>query len=281
MDNFNMKRWLTENRVGLYSKVKEDRIPSIKVLRDLYYFDRLSTLAAKEDVDPKHHPYASLWAKAGDILNADSEEFDMVLSSGRLEKGVDYTDESLQEIDPATLGMGQEEADDEMLARGGQKGDWVDNASMDVMAERRGTRVNSLELKEFQPIILGKEYIMDLEVDFEYHTEEADYVDHMMTSPGGLYVDDVKVTAVKNLAVDEGGDDYRDINDPAAINQIKDLLNTDPKLKKQVEREVAESDALEKFDADSDYDDDRYERDMEETVGYVMKTKKADPEQEF
>jgi len=149
------------------------------------------------------------------------------------------------------------------------------------MAERNGTRKSSLELKEFQPIILGKEYIMDLEVDFEYHTEEADYVDHMMTSPGGLYVDDVKVTAVKNLAVDEGGDDYRDINDPAAINQIKDLLNTDPKLKKRVEREVVESEELEKFDAESDYEDDRYEPDMEETVGYVMKTKKADPEQEF
>jgi len=209
MDNFNMKQWLQENKIGPYSKV------------------------------------------------------------------------SLNEMNPTALGMGQKEADEEMLAKDSQNGDWVDNASMDVMAERNGTRKSSLELKEFQPIILGKEYIMDLEVDFEYHTEEADYVDHMMTSPGGLYVDDVKVTAVKNLAVDEGGDDYRDINDPAAINQIKDLLNTDPKLKKRVEREVVESEELEKFDAESDYEDDRYEPDMEETVGYVMKTKKADPEQEF
>ena len=47
-----------------------------------------------------------------------------------------YTKTLLNEMNPAALGMGQEEADDEMLAKDSEEGgDWVDNASMDVVAE--------------------------------------------------------------------------------------------------------------------------------------------------
>ena len=42
--------------------LKEEALDdSIKVLRDLYYFDKLGLLAAKEDVDPKYYRYGTLY----------------------------------------------------------------------------------------------------------------------------------------------------------------------------------------------------------------------------
>jgi len=70
---------------------KEGEHNPIKILRDIYYFDKLNALAAKDDVDSKYYPYGKLWAKKGDTINNDEEEYDMVLNSRRLEKGKDYT----------------------------------------------------------------------------------------------------------------------------------------------------------------------------------------------
>ena len=46
MKEFNMKQWLTENKSGMYSKTVLTENQLIKVLRDLYYFDKLNLLAA-------------------------------------------------------------------------------------------------------------------------------------------------------------------------------------------------------------------------------------------
>lgn len=65
----------------------------ITVLRDIFYFDKLNTLAAKEDVDEKYHRYGTLWAEKGDNISPDSEEYDMLLNSKELKQGIDYTTE--------------------------------------------------------------------------------------------------------------------------------------------------------------------------------------------
>lgn len=84
---------------------------SIKVLRDLYYFDKLSLLAAKEDVDPKYYKYGTLWANKGDVIDSSQEEYDMINDSDRLKKGVDYINGGLKEMNPANLGAAQDAAD--------------------------------------------------------------------------------------------------------------------------------------------------------------------------
>jgi hypothetical protein len=93
----------------------------------------------------------------------------------------------------------------------------------------------------------------------------------MVTSPGGYYVDNA-VAMITKLGILEG-DDYRYITDPVHIKQIQDLINKDPKLNRELEDQAANY-----IDWGSVDDIDTYEGpDMEETVGYVMKTKPSDP----
>lgn len=200
MDNFNMKQWLQENKIGPYSKT---------------------------------------------LLN---------------------------EMNPAAMGVGQAEADAEMQKKDDENGDWVDNASMGVVAEYK-TESGIVDMKDYEITILGKDYIMDVEADVDYHMESPDYEDHYQISSGGIVLDKATAT-IKKLAVGEG-DDYRDINDPAAIKQIQDLLNTDKKLNRQFEDDVADtSDFYELGAGDNSVDEAG-------VVGYVMKTKEADPAKKF
>lgn len=85
---------ITENEYQ--ESIKEDN-KSIKVLKDIFYFDDLGTLAAKDDVDEKYHENGELWAEKGDIIKADSEEYDMILNSKRLSKGKEYDFSSLSQ----------------------------------------------------------------------------------------------------------------------------------------------------------------------------------------
>jgi hypothetical protein len=66
--------------------------------------------------------------KAGIYSKVRSEDFD-VHGDENLNRG------DLSEVDPAALGVGQAVADREMQKRDDENGDWVDNASMDVVAE--------------------------------------------------------------------------------------------------------------------------------------------------
>ena len=115
--------------------LEEASSDSIKVLRDLYYFDKLSLLAAKEDVDPKYYKYGTLWISKGDVIDSNQEEYDMVMDSDRLKKGIDYVDSNLQEMDPAALGAPQAAADARMQQQDDENGDMVDNVSMGTVAE--------------------------------------------------------------------------------------------------------------------------------------------------
>lgn len=200
MDNFNMKQWLQENKMGPYSKT---------------------------------------------LLN---------------------------EINPAALGVGQEEADEEMQQQDAMRGTEVDNVSMGVVAEYK-TQSGTINMNDYEITILGKDYMMDVEVDVEYHMEEPGYEDPYQISSGGIVLDNA-TAEIKKLAVGEE-DEYREINDPAAIKQIEALLNTDKRIKKQFEDDVADTSDFYELGAGDDYIDEAG------IVGYVMKTKEADPEKKF
>jgi len=74
---------------------EEAKKPSIKVLKDIYYFDKLSGLSTKDDVDEKYHDKAKLVFKKGKTVKDDTEyddsEYEMITSSKRLTKGTDYS----------------------------------------------------------------------------------------------------------------------------------------------------------------------------------------------
>lgn len=74
---------------------EEAKKPSIKVLKDIYYFDKLSSLGTKDDVDEKYHDKAKLVFKKGKTVKDDTEyddsEYEMITSSKRITKGTDYS----------------------------------------------------------------------------------------------------------------------------------------------------------------------------------------------
>lgn len=166
--------------------------------------------------------------------------------------------DDMNEINPAALGVGQAMADAEMEKQDDLNSDMVDNVSMGVVAEAESN--TDVQIEEWEITILGKDYIIDADVSVDFHYEDADYEDHMEINPGGYYVDNATAVITK-LGVGEG-DDYRYINDPTYIKQIQDLINKDPKLNRMLEDTAAKS-----------IDWSR----MDETVGYVMKTKPSDP----
>ena len=96
MNNFDLKKFLVENKLTANSKMLSEAAekPTIKILKDLYYFDKLGSLGALADVDEKYHSGAKLVFKKGksvaDDTTHDDSEYKMITSSKRLEKGVDY-----------------------------------------------------------------------------------------------------------------------------------------------------------------------------------------------
>lgn len=96
MDNFDLKKYLVENKVTTNSKMMNEAAekPTIKILKDLYYFDKLDSLGAKADVDEKYHDKAELIFKKGTAVEDDTDyedsDYEMITSSNRLTKGVDY-----------------------------------------------------------------------------------------------------------------------------------------------------------------------------------------------
>jgi hypothetical protein len=95
-DNFNAKQWLVENKITTQSRLNEEsEKPSIKILKDIYYFDKLGSLGTKDDVDEKYHDKANLVFKKGKTVKDDTKyedsDYEMITSSKRLTKGTDYS----------------------------------------------------------------------------------------------------------------------------------------------------------------------------------------------
>ena len=88
MSNFDLKKFLVENKLTANSKTLTEaaKKPTIKILKDLFYFDKLGSLGAIDD--------AKLLFKKDTLVDDDTthddSEYEMITSSERLKKGVDY-----------------------------------------------------------------------------------------------------------------------------------------------------------------------------------------------
>lgn len=156
----------------------------------------------------------------------------------------------LQELNPAALGVQQAVADRQMQKQDDQNSDWVDNASMDVVAEAKIGGYAEVHDEELE--IDGIPVIVTCDVDYELDKESHSISDYR-----------IKIT---DLGMDkENAGEYVTISDPKVIAQVENRLNTDEALAQPI---------LDQIDVTSAT---RFESDIPETVGYVMKTKPSDP----
>lgn len=155
----------------------------------------------------------------------------------------------LQELNPTSLGMQQAVADSNMQKRDDQNGDEVDNTAMDVVAEARiGGRV---EVKDEELEVDGIPVIVSCTVDYELNKERD------------LDTYSIEIT---ELGMDrENQGEYLPVSEPRVIAKIENRLNIDEELAKPI---------LDRIDLSSAT---RFESDIPETVGYVMKVKPSDP----
>lgn len=147
MDNFNLKQFLIESRAGMYSKasLNEHMLEDAETLAGEVAKQHPEIIRYRHDGDTRKFQDA-IFKYAGEILRdagvplqtvrglAYDEDWAMELVSAvgyELEHGED----SLNEINPAALGVGQAAADAKMQQQDDQNGDMVDNVSMDTMAE--------------------------------------------------------------------------------------------------------------------------------------------------
>jgi hypothetical protein len=147
MDNFNLKQYLFESRVGMYSKA---------VLNESALLDA-ETLAGEiakkhPELIRYHHDgegrklQDAIFTYAGEILQGAGIPLQTVrglaydtawaldLVNG-VKDALEHGGDNLEEVNPAALGAPQAAADAKMQQQDDENGDMVDNASMDVMAE--------------------------------------------------------------------------------------------------------------------------------------------------
>ena len=201
---------------------------SIKVLRDLYYFDKLGLLAAKEDVDPKYYRYGTLWANKGDVIDNSMEEYDMITNSKRLKKGVDFTQGSLNELNPTALGAPQAAADAQF-----DKEEDQDSIAYQKDAEMEEATINA-PINKVVPAETGLSKYLDVLRAHDWFHHFSD--DHRIWQRGQADKDNLKALYStlapndKQEAMDAFIDKYLQVykpNDfPGAANNVK-YLTTD------------------------------------------------------
>ena len=102
-NQFDLRKFLNENKLTTASralneapanKTSEHKLPTIKILKDIYYFDKLGRLDTKDGVDEKYHDKANLVFKKDQTVEDDTKyedsDYEMITSSTSLEKGIDY-----------------------------------------------------------------------------------------------------------------------------------------------------------------------------------------------
>ena len=185
--------------------------------------------------------------KAGVYSKTDiPEDFD-VTGDETENRGDMNSDGTLQELNPAALGVQQAAADRQMQKQDDENGDWVDNASMDVVAEAKIGGYAEVHDEELE--IDGIPTILTCDIDYELDKESRSISDYR-----------IKIT---DLGMDkENAGEYVTISDPRVIAQVENRLNTDEKLAKPI---------LDQIDVTSAT---RFESNIPETVGYVMKVRK-------
>ena len=157
------------------------------------------------------------------------------------------------------LGDAQAKADREMEEEDDKNSDMVSNVNMGTVAEGRGGVKSGTATLDEEPFnVLGKEYLVSGEVDFNGEFEEE-----------GFVIDNATLT-IKELKV-ENGDNYRVIQNPEVIKIVQDLINTNSKLQYELNDAIVGSN----FDFSTLYED--AEMDEQIGIGYASITKPSDP----
>jgi hypothetical protein len=146
----------------------------------------------------------------------------------------------------------------------------VTETNTTVVSENKEGIVDT-KIDEWEVTILGKDHLIDADVEVSFYYESPSY-DDLGRDYGGYYADGARAVITK-LGI-EDGDTYRDVTDPAYIKQIQDLINTDPKLNAKLLD--ASEDNVDWGSLGEPYDD-MSEANEQIGVGYVMKTKPSDP----
>ena len=147
MDNFNLKQYLFESRVGMYSKavLNESALLDAKTLAGEIAKQHPELIRYYHDGEGRKLQDA-IFTYAGEILQgvgiplqtvrglAYDTAWALDLVNG-VKDMLEHGGDSLKELNPAALGAPQAAADAKMQQQDDENGDMVDNASMDVMAE--------------------------------------------------------------------------------------------------------------------------------------------------
>jgi hypothetical protein len=147
MDNFNLKQYLFESKVGMYSKavLNEHRFEDASLLGDEIAKTHPELIRYEHDGETKKFQDA-IFKYAGELLHNAGVSLQRVRGlaydydwaqelvsavSDRLE----HSEGSLEEVNPPALGAPQAAADAEMQQQDDQNGDELDNASMGLEEE--------------------------------------------------------------------------------------------------------------------------------------------------
>jgi hypothetical protein len=121
MNNFDLIKFLAEGKLTANSKaLNEDKLPTIKISKDIYYFDKLDRLDTKDNVDEKYHDKANLVFKKGQTVKDDTKyedsDYKMITSSTSLEKGIDYLAEGKEKSSKMKMSELKKKIRQEILA---------------------------------------------------------------------------------------------------------------------------------------------------------------------
>jgi hypothetical protein len=147
MDNFNLKQYLFESRVGMYSKavLNESALLDAETLAGEIAKQHPEIIRYHHDGETKKFQDA-IFKYAGEILHnagiplqtvrglAYDADWAMELVSNT-KSALEHGGDGLEEVNPSALGAPQAAADAEMQQQDDQNGDMVDNVSMGLEEE--------------------------------------------------------------------------------------------------------------------------------------------------
>ena len=246
MDNFNLKQYLFESRVGMYSRaiLKENVLMDAEALGMEIAKQHPELIDFKLNGETKKYQDA-IFKYAGELLRdasvplqtvrglANDQDWAMELVSAvgdQLEHGGD----SLEEVNPSALGAPQAAADAEMQQQDDQNGDMVDNVSMGLEEGDPTEQMGFAPINKQIPVETGLTRYLDV-------LNAHDWFHHFSDDPRAwrqgqsdkatlraLY--DTMTPDDKQKAMDAFTDKYLQMHDPkqfpGAANNVKYLTTS-------------------------------------------------------
>lgn len=243
-----MKQWLQKNRVGPYVKV------SLNESKQLQEGFSSGDQVVYGGPDTGYGKGLLKKGTIGTVLGVNGAE--VTVDFEELGYNVNVSDVHLKILseDASSLGAPQAAADAEM-----QQQD--DQDASPIAEARNNVHTGYVRMEDQDILILGKEYLLDADVEFKFTIEEDDYEDHNLISAGGVELVDFKARVTRLSVESEEG--YRGISDPSTIKQIEDIINNDPKVSRNFGESIA---ATREFEDAGYYEDLDDTDDLDETI---------------